>query len=387
MRISHIAPMKYTPGKLEYSSFIRGQVGADYHQGPTFHVFPDGRVMMIWQAYEYDECSNTLVLLYSVSDDRGVTWSDPQVYMADHGSAVPYALRFLRLRGASRTLLWISGTVHEEIEVDGRRRVRKQGLNYFKCHTRLVLRESADGGKTFNHGAEFPYREVTAGQDLPEVGFYGAVEGVTQLAGGRVLTSFIYMDPLRSDPAGGRQHFTAVFLYSDDQGRTWRRSNEVVVTAPRGAMEPTVVETAPDQLYCLLRTKAGYLYETRSRDGGATWTEPRSSGVPAPESMARLLKLQSGNVILVWNNVSSATQYPRHPLSCAIWRDPSSNDPAWSEPRIIADETGLNQLSNHDLVQLDDGRILLGISHYHSVTPMTSDLDMAIFDEAWLKEG
>jgi hypothetical protein len=57
----------------------------------------------------------------------------------------------------------------------------------------------------------------------------------------------------------------------------------------------------------------------------------------------------------------------------------------WGKPRIIADETGSNQLSNHGLIQLDDGRILLGISHYRDVRPMTSDLDMAIFDELWLQ--
>jgi hypothetical protein len=44
-------------------------------------------------------------------------------------------------------------------------------------------------------------------------------------------------------------------------------------------------------------------------------------------------------------------------------------------------------LSNHGLIQLDDGRILLGISHYRDVRPMTSDLDLAIFDEQWLQGG
>jgi hypothetical protein len=51
---------------------------------------------------------------------------------------------------------------------------------------------------------------------------------------------------------------------------------------------------------------------------------------------------------------------------------------------VIADEIGTNQLSNHGQIQLDDGRLLLGISHYRDVRPMTSDLDLAIFDEAWL---
>jgi hypothetical protein len=56
----------------------------------------------------------------------------------------------------------------------------------------------------------------------------------------------------------------------------------------------------------------------------------------------------------------------------------------WSPPRVIADETGSNQLSNHGLIQLDNGRILLGVSHYRDVRPMTGDLDLAIFDEKWL---
>jgi hypothetical protein len=51
---------------------------------------------------------------------------------------------------------------------------------------------------------------------------------------------------------------------------------------------------------------------------------------------------------------------------------------------VIADELGENQVSNHGMIQLDDGRILLGINHYRAVHPTTSDLDMAIFDETWL---
>ena len=56
----------------------------------------------------------------------------------------------------------------------------------------------------------------------------------------------------------------------------------------------------------------------------------------------------------------------------------------WGQPRVIADEIGTNQLSNHRQIQLDDGQLLLGISHYRDVRPMTSDLDLAIFAEAWL---
>ena len=98
--------------------------------------------------------------------------------------------------------------------------------------------------------------------------------------------------------------------------------------------------------------------------------------------MARMIKLQSGNLLVVWNNVSSTTQQPRYPLSAVISRDSGRS---WGNPKVIANETGSNQLSNHGIIQLDDGRILLGISHYRDVRPMTSDLDMAIFDEMWLQ--
>lgn len=50
-------------------------------------------------------------------------------------------------------------------------------------------------------------------------------------------------------------------------------------------------------------------------------------------------------------------------------------------PIGIATETGGNQLSNHGLIQLDDGRNLLGITHHRDVRPLTSDPDIAIFDE------
>ena len=152
---------------------------------------------------------------------------------------------------------------------------------------------------------------------------------------------------------------------------------------PRGVMEPRIVETAPDRLFCLFRTKGGYLYQTVSEDGGETWSASVPSPLPAPESMAQMIRLRSGNLLVVWNNVSSTTQQPRHPLAAVLSKDGGRT---WGAAKVIADETGSHQLSNHGLIQLDDGRVLLGISHYRDVRPMTSDLDMAIFDELWLQE-
>ncbi len=386
MKIARIAPLSYTPGKLGYFSFVRGGVGADYHQGPQFHVRASGELLVYWGAYDFDECSNDSVSLYSVSRDRGLTWSDPNLFMADYPGG-PQRVMLLRLRDTSRTLMVVTQTKMDEITVDPARRVATAGSNYFRSRTRFHLRRSADGGRGFDRGEELSHRLIMGGQELPGVGCYGAAEELVQLQSGRIVAAFMYLDPDRSDARAqtvAAQHYTVACLLSDDEGRTWRRGGEITVDTPRGVMEPQIVETAPDRLFCLFRTKGGYLYQTSSADGGQTWSASTPSALPAPESIARMIRLLSGNLLVVWNNVSSVTQHPRHPLVAAVSSDGGAT---WSAPRSLADETGANQLSNHGVVQLDDGRILVGISHYHAIRPMASDLDMAIFDEEWLLRG
>jgi hypothetical protein len=385
MRITHIAPLTYTPGKLEYFQFIRGGVGADYHQSPTFHRFPSGRLLMYWHAYDYDECSSNGVSLYSVSDDRGLTWSDPQVYLADFPGGVPMVPKILGLRNRDTALMLYAQTRHT-IQVDRQRRVRTAASDYFQSRTRLFIRRSDDGGEHFGPSEELPHALVSGGRELPGIGFYGSVDQVLELDSGRIVTACCFMDPARADAdkGGAGQHYTVACLLSEDQGRTWTRGGEITVDTPRGVMEAQIVEIEPERLFCLFRTKGGYLYQTRSQDGGQTWNASQRSPLPAPESRARMIKLQSGSLLVVWNNVSSTTQEPRHPLAATISTDGGKT---WSEPRIIADETGPNQLNNHSLIQIEDGRILLGISHYRAVRPQTSDLDVALFDEQWVQDG
>jgi hypothetical protein len=382
VKIATIAPLSYTAGKLEYFQFIRGGIGADFHQEPKFFVYADGSVLLYWMAYDANETSSHAVKLFSVSKDQGLTWSAPQMFMADFLGGVPYFVFMQALKGTGKVLMMWGRSRHKVVEEGGEKHLATGVSNYFKSQTRVFLRHSVDGGRTFEESRELPYPLIMGGKELPGVGMYGGLCDLIQLESGRIVAGFQMLDPVLSDAVKGVQHYTLVFLYSDDEGVTWGRGNEVTVSSARGAMECQIVETGRDRLLCLFRTKVGAVCQTVSEDGGKTWGAAEATALPSPESMVRLIKLRSGNLLVVWNNVSSTTQHPRHPMVAALSKDGGKT---WGNAKVIGTETGQNQLSNHGMVQLADGRILLGISHYRAVKPKTSDLDLAIFDEGWLE--
>lgn len=85
-------------------------------------------------------------------------------------------------------------------------------------------------------------------------------------------------------------------------------------------------------IYALLRTWTDHLWESRSRDGGITWNEPKPSGLVSHNCPAELLRLkgQPETVIAVFDNS------PRHrrPLCVAYSTDACHQ---WSSPKVIAD--------------------------------------------------
>lgn len=372
MEIAQIIPCAYQRGKLSAYTYIRAGQGYDHHQGPILHAFADGRLLMCWGAYDIQECSNDGVVLYSVSLDQGETWEAPQVFMACPNAVVSH-LQFAELDGGEALMVYREGHYYGARE-DRRRKATVGWANYAESPMHLLQKRSRDGGLTWDPPAAID-PVLVMGCDRPP--YYGSPEQLLRLAGGDLLLSVVYMDPDRRDP----QHFNMAYLRSADGGRTWEKTADLTVPDPRGAMEPSVAEVEPDRLYGVVRNKSGYLYEMRSADGGRTWEGPVKTSIPTVESMARVLQLASGRLLLVWNNQSSPTQQPRHPLAAALSADGGRT---WDAPRVLADEVGANQLSNFNHLQTDDGRILVCTSHYRAQLPNSSDLDLLVFDEGWL---
>ena len=376
MRIGSITPCRYKPGALEYVSFIRGNAGWDHHQGPSLYQYSDGRLVMLWIAYDIIESNNDNVMLYSVSEDNGERWSDPEVFMASPGANVSHAFQ-LQLRGTDTVLMVNREGYYVGAKIDPVTKRILKWADYARSENRIILRNSVDQGNTWDFGREISPEQIVPNHQPP---FYGAPEALLQLQSGKLLLAVVFMPPDKRDP----RHYDVAFLLSDDEGETWDQTHILTVPETRGAMEPTIVELRPEELYCFLRNESGYLYETMSHDDGKSWNIPTKTDIPSPSAMSKLVKLQTGRVILVWNNQSSTTGVPRYPLVCALSEDGCKS---WSEPRIIATESGMNQLSNFGVTQLNDGRILLATSHYHAIPPTTSDIDLALFDERWVISG
>jgi len=123
--------------------------------------------------------------------------------------------------------------------------------------------------------------------------------------------------------------YHAATAYSDDDGRTWTRTDlKPVADVARLAAgdkrphwfndgcEPTFAELADGTLLLCVRTSGPHAAFYRSSDGGATWGEGRPD--PAfwqANTMPYFFRLKDGRLLFVWNNTAmlptrDASEYP-----------------------------------------------------------------------------
>ena len=72
----------------------------------------------------------------------------------------------------------------------------------------------------------------------------------------------------------------------------------------------------------MLRTTQGCIYRAHSDDGGVHWSVPEPTGLAAPDSPPLVKRIPTtGDLLLLWNNVASHSNWPRTPLTAAVSRD------------------------------------------------------------------
>lgn len=234
------------------------------------------------------------------------------------------------------------------------------------------------GGALFSYavsedlGASFgPSVEIAGWEDI----LYVMNERLIRLRSGRLLFPASLMPPEGKYEGDVN---VALAFFSDDEGRTWRRSRGQAAIADggnsRGMAEPVVAELADGRLFMLARTGVGCHCASWSADGGDTWSEPMRTTLTAACSPLALKRLPDESrqdvcttrLFVVYNHaepLAPGAYFPRTPLCYAVSADDGQT---WSAP-VLIDDTGVaernRQLIYPSVTMLPEGILLIYSEH------------------------
>lgn len=287
---------------------IPGKVGS---HAPAIAVLPDNQLLAAWFSYDGPEELNGSAIYMSRAafdpDANSASWSAPMQHVdrpeAD-GNPVLYA--------------------------EGDRVWFFQAVVPFGWSTSgAVVQQSFDAGQTWS--------------------------SARQLSG--PLGTNVRFPPIRlpSDilvlPAYDDLLQRALFFTSADDGNEWvLRSDIATGNLFQRLLQPSVVTREDGSLFTVMRP-AGEVGRAWGAIGDANaeqWTQPVRGNLVNPGSPAALLRLQSGRLLMVFND--SATI--RRPLSASLSDDDGST---WGTPVVLVDDPGAH--SYPSLAQSPDGTI------------------------------
>jgi predicted neuraminidase len=178
------------------------------------------------------------------------------------------------------------------------------------------------------------------------------------------------------DPEAVGADSASLFLRYDHAARAWGSTGEI--HSRMGNIQPAVVSITDRDLIAYCRRGGdykprtdGFLVRSESHDGGRTWSPGQETEFPNPNSAVEFLKLNSGNLLLIYND----HMYRRTPLTAALSAD---NDKSWRWRGNIAE--GPNDFAYPSAVQTADGLI-----HLVYTTDRRQVIQHAVFDEAWVR--
>jgi sialidase-1 len=275
-------------------------------------VFPldDERVMLVWSEYYVDrpsligrqptttagQAADEVPCRISarISIDRCRTWSDRFILQENVWKNNVKHPNLVRLPNGDVLFFFVGWDSTEQRNVFMKR-------SHDNCETwSEIVQVSQPGWFCNNHGR------------------------ILQLKSGRIILPCHApaKDGLVGVPYSNECHLHSLVFYSDDGFRTWKQSEDTMTAPGRGAHEPSVVELKDGRLLCLLRTTTGTLYRSYSNDEGVHWTKPEPTHFPAPDVEPLVTRIPTtGDLMVMWNNVESKSNWPRTPLSVAISKD------------------------------------------------------------------
>lgn len=328
---------------------------------PTLDRLADGRLLCVYSAIDDRTTGGKAVILGTFSADHGKTWGKP-IVLVDSRPDLDYDPSIVVI---GPRVIVTSTTVPPT-------------HGQFISTSRTVAVRSDDNGRTWSK----PY-------DIPMGHRYtsGKINRGIVLGDGAAVFGYswdVSLDKREKLASEGEEECVACLMASADRGLTWRTISRVSTRdrrladrtgAVNGLDEPALVELSDGGLYMLCRTGAERLYESRSKDGGHSWSKAAPSPLTshnAPASLCRFGGKKPG-VLAVWCN-SPANRWP---LCAAASRDDCKT---WSDPRRLTETDGTEQ-SYPACIEAADGTL---VAAWQETVPGGREVRSARFTLDWL---
>ena len=244
-------------------------------------------------------------ILGRFSEDQGKTWGPESTLVPSPKTGGKHGYHHSSLTWVGDDHLLLSYQNY----VPGTRPVYK--ISYY--------RRSVDGGKTWGDQLFMAFDGLFNDKPvrLSSGRLIAPVEREAQVAGG--------------DHAG----YASGVYFSDDNGYSWRKSDNEVKVLPIEAQEPHVVELKDGRLMMLCRTYSGFVLRAYSEDQGVTWSkgEPVKDLKLSSYSSALNVKRIPGTGDLLLLRTTGGEPPRRTPFVSAISRDDGKT---WTAERVIA---------------------------------------------------
>ncbi len=188
-----------------------------------------------------------------------------------------------------------------------------------------MLKTSQDGGKTWSIAAR-----------LPE-GIAGPIKNKPL-----ELESAMILCGASTEDQGWRVHFEA----TPDNGKHWWRTPPVNRSKDFSIIQPAFIHNGKN-IQALCRSQKKGIVTIHSDDGGMTWSNPKQTNLPNPNSGFDATTLSDGRHLLVYNHAKSG----RSPLNLAISLDGEN----WQQVEVLENEPG--EFSYPAIIQSKDGNV------------------------------
>jgi hypothetical protein len=324
---------------------------------PCVVLTPGGRLLVTW-AVPSGELANKLKIVYSISKDRGQTWTTPATLIDNPGKedADPSII----VDGSHIIVLSTTLPVPGKI-----------------LTTEFWMTRSDDDGATWT-------RPVLASHSHKYA--EGKVHVGHKLSDGRLAIGYaweIFCEKGLSPATEGEMDNRSGLMFSSDGGLNWvaggdmyARPEKLSPHSVNGVDEPSTVVLDNGEIFALLRTGSDHLFESRSADHGATWAVPKSSPLNGHNAPAALWRLKGRkDVVVVWDNSTEK----RWPLSVSMSRDRCLT---WAKPKMVSPAQN-RQASYPSVTQTADGAIF-AVWQEDRDDKKGRDIRWARFNTAWL---